>query len=286
MRQLLPDHARESRQTLIDILRREGPLDSISAAALVLGTETVPDSIAESVLALVVDGDTRFGRDSDGLLFYHGEDAQSEILSRDYVVLDVETTGSKPPGDRITELGAVRISGGEVVDEFVTLINPECEIPLDVVRVTGITDDMVEYEPTALDVIPRFAGWLGNSMVIAHNAWFDRSFMDAAWIEIFGDPTPNTWICSLRFARSLYPDFKRHRLTALCDVFGIDPGTHHRAGSDARATAYVFLRAVDDLAARGITTMAGLLSHTAPIPYRPDKSRNGIRHLVSGGKSG
>jgi len=272
MQSNLPDHIQESRARLIGALRRAGTLATEEAAAVALGLERVPAGIAGSLLDVIVRGDLRFQRDADGR--WRFMDGGGALRDQQFVVLDVETTGGHAPADRIIDLGAVRVTGGCARDEFVALINPERQIPRDITRLTGITTAMVADKPTALELLPSFADWLGNAIIVAHNAPFDRFFVDAHWREVFGEPTSNTWLCSVRVARKLYPEIQSRSLEPLCAALGIDAGPFHRAGNDARATARVFLRELDDLAARGITDVAGLFALVSPTRLRsPRRTR-------------
>ena len=279
MRPVLADHAHEARKRVIDALETCGRVSVREAAGLVLSSAAVPEALARSVVGSLFDGDARVRIIDDGWLELLEAPAEEILLDLDYVVLDVETTGGRAPADRITELGAVRLSRGEIAGEFVALINPEREIPLDIIRTTGITNEMVADKPTALQVMPSFAEWLGDSIVVAHNAWFDRSFVDHAWLEVFGEPTPNTWLCSVKISRKVYAHLKSRSLGPLCEALGISYGTLHRAGEDARATAQMFRRMLDDLAAQGVRTMDDLLKMTKPVPYKPG---TGSRHTVGG----
>ena len=278
MRPRLPDFAFEAKQRLIRLLKEEGPCTTGEAVAVLFSTERVPESLAPSLLEVIVRADRRFEQDPDGLWHYREPENPESLRDHDFVVLDVETTGGQPPADRITELGAVRLRGGEVVDEFCTLVNPEREIPLDIVRLTGITNEMVADQPTALEVLPRFAEWLGEATIVAHNAAFDRRFVDAHWEDIFGEPTTNTWICSVRLARKLYPELRSRSLGPLCRALGIPVAALHRAGNDARATALVFLRELDDLASKGITDWEGLTTLVRPVSRRRQSASRRLRY--------
>lgn len=264
MKQGLPDFAYQARATLIDALKRRGPLSAVDAVRLILSADNVPEALAPSLLETIVGDDRRIRRSDSGLWEYIEPESANGLRTVDFVVVDVETTGGKPPADRITELGAARVQGGEIVDEFVSLVDPEREIPLNVQRVTGITDTMVRGKPTAAEILPAFREWIGGAVMVAHNAQFDRFFIDTHFTEVFGHPTENTWLCSVRLARKLYPDLKSKSLGPLCVSLGIPMGTLHRAGDDARATAHVLIRALDDLGGHGIADLDGLFGFVSP----------------------
>lgn len=269
----LPDFAHEAKQRLMELLAEDGPKTTAEAAAVLFRSDNVPESLARSLLDVIIKGDQRFVQDEAGLWHFRTAAGPASLLERDFVVLDVETTGGQPPADRITELGAVRVRRGIVLDEFCTLINPERTIPADITRLTGITNEMVADKPTALDVLPSFREWLVEATIVAHNAPFDRRFVDAQWREVFGEPMPNPWLCSVRIARRLYPHLRSRSLGPLCRALGIPAAGLHRAGNDARATAQVFLRELDDLAGRGITEWEGLVDLVRLVrPQRPRRS--------------
>lgn len=269
----VPDFPHEARARLAKFLSERGVCASVEAASHVFGAKTMPDSLATALLEALTRGDERFIQDSVGDWTLRSAPSQGALRDGDFVVLDVETTGFQPPAHRITELGAVRIRGGQKQDEFCSLINPEREIPLDITRLTGISNSMVAGKPTALQLFPEFADWLGDSVIVAHNAPFDRGFVDTQWREVFGMPTGNRWLCSVRIARLLYPEFRSRSLGALCQQLGIAIGRAHRAGDDARATAEVFLRELDDLAARGVSDWETLDSLLTPTRKASARSR-------------
>jgi DNA polymerase III subunit epsilon len=167
-----------------------------------------------------------------------------------YVVFDIETTGSSATkGGAITELGALKLVRGEIVEEFSTLVNPGRRIEPFVVRLTGITDRMVAEAPTITEMMPRFEEFIEGAVLVGHNVHFDCSFVTAAR---GGVPLENPILDTLKLARSLAPGLKRYRLSSLASDFGVRQVPNHRALSDAAATAGVFLKLVKLLAAAGI----------------------------------
>lgn len=157
-----------------------------------------------------------------------------------YVVFDVETTGaSAGKGGGITEIGALKLWGGQVVEEFSSLVNPGRPIDPFVVRLTGITDRMVAGAPPISEVMPRFEEFVEGSVVVGHNVQFDCGFVAAAR---GGVPLPNPVLDTLKLARSLVPGLRRYRLSALVNHFGIRQAPNHRALADASATTEVFRR--------------------------------------------
>lgn len=159
-----------------------------------------------------------------------------------FVVVDLETTGTTPSTDAITEIGAVKMVDGKVTEKFSTMINPERRIPEDVVALTGITDDMVKDAPVFAKVAGDLYKFCFGSVIIAHNLSFDYTF-----IKNFSKPCSyaynNHGIDTLAFARRLFPEMSNHKLNTVCEKFGIE-FLHHRAYSDAFATAQMFIEMV------------------------------------------
>ncbi len=160
---------------------------------------------------------------------------------QDYVVVDIETTGSDPGRHRITEIGAVRVRGGEIVDEWSTLVHPGRRIPGFIVRLTGITDEMVAEAPSFDEVAAGFRDFLGDAVFVAHRASFDHGFLKAEFARL-GERLGGPVLCTVVEARRHFPGLPSYGLAALCRHFEIPLETHHRALCDARATAAVLLK--------------------------------------------
>ena len=153
-----------------------------------------------------------------------------------YVVVDVETTGGRAGLHRVTEIGAVKMQGGEIIDEWSSLINPQRSIPPNITRITGINEQMVANAPIFAEVADSFAEFMGDAVFAAHNVNFDYGFISTEFQMIdrkFSHPK----ICTCSSMRKLYPGHKSYGLKNLCDVFEIDLKSHHRALCDAKAAA-------------------------------------------------
>jgi len=153
-----------------------------------------------------------------------------------YVVVDVETTGGRPGLHRVTEIGAVKIQGGEVIDEWSSLINPQRSIPPNITRLTGITQEMVTDAPIFVEVVDSFEAFMGDAIFAAHNVNFDYGFISAEFQMVdrrFRHPK----ICTCASMRKLYPGHASYSLKNLCRDFRIDLSSHHRALCDAKAAA-------------------------------------------------
>ncbi len=177
----------------------------------------------------------------------------SQPLDGEYIVFDVETTGLSASTERLTEIGAVRLRGGQVADSFCTFVNPERAIPLEITKLTGITDDMVKDAPEEAEALQAFLDFCGGcNILIAHNAPFDISFMRAA-ARRCGKPFDYSYIDTVPMARVLVPQLKRHRLNHLADHFGLGGFTYHRASDDATVLAKIFLKLLELAAPLGVT---------------------------------
>jgi DNA polymerase-3 subunit epsilon len=164
------------------------------------------------------------------------------------VVLDFETTGMSPPrGDRAIEVGAVRIVDERIVDRFQSLMDPGRRISRFIEQYTGITPAMVRDAPPAAEVMAAFADFIGDCPLVAHNAAFDRRFLDAEF-ERIGCVRRQEFTCSLRVARRLYPEAPNHKLGTLVRYKQLPTdGRFHRALADAEMTAHLWLRMGRDL---------------------------------------
>lgn len=224
---------------------------------------------AERILESLLKNDTRFEKLETGFWkILKTQDGQQNLVrfhDRTYVVLDFETTGSAPPKDRITEIGAVKIENGEFVDTFETLVNPEKKIPYNVQRVVGITNEMVKDAPKIEEVLPSFLEWIGeDSVLVAHNSDFDLMFLDFEVENLTGEVLANDSLCTLRIARKLLRGLKQKGLFAISEHFGIQL-KHHRALEDATATAKILLKFFEMLPNAKIYDYHTLVDFQKPI---------------------
>jgi DNA polymerase III epsilon subunit family exonuclease len=159
------------------------------------------------------------------------------------VVFDVETTGTSiKSGDRVIEIGAVAVEGKTIVDEFHSLIDTSQPINPFAFRVHGITKEMLDGQPTANKVIPKFKKFIKNSILVAHNASFDMRFMQNEFSR-HNLKLNNMCLCTLKLGRAFYPEIEAHDLLTLYREFYFKPpGRLHRALEDARATAKIWIK--------------------------------------------
>jgi DNA polymerase III subunit epsilon len=171
------------------------------------------------------------------------------VFERPIVMLDFETTGLSPDmGDRITEVAALRIVGGEITERYVSLVNCGVRIPAFITGLTGITQDMVDAAPPNSRVMPELLDFIGGDMLSAHNASFDEKFLKAEGWRI-GRPTGHAGlVCSLKLSRRLFPGLPSYKLGNLSSGLGIAfRGAAHRAEADAEVAAEVLLHAARHL---------------------------------------
>ena len=164
------------------------------------------------------------------------------------IILDFETTGLSPNcGDRTIEAGAVVVEGGEIVDRFQSLMNPGMRVSSFIESYTGITNKMLSNAPPIAEVMTNLAKFIGRYHLVAHNASFDRRFLDAEFARL-GYSRRQEVACSMLLARRIYPEAPCHTLETLVRYKKLQTtGIHHRALADAEMTAHLWLSLVRDL---------------------------------------
>ena len=163
-----------------------------------------------------------------------------ESFDDEYVVFDIETTGFSSKNDKIIEIGAVKLKNGEIVDTFSTFVDPKVNIPYKITELTSITQNMVNGEPTIEEVLPKFMDFVGDSVLVAHNASFDVGFIKKNLRDV-GKTLKNPVMDTVPLARYLYPDLKKVKLNLVAKHLGISLENHHRAVDDAKATAEILV---------------------------------------------
>lgn len=172
------------------------------------------------------------------------------LCSMSFAVVDVETTGGRPPGDRIMEIAAVVVRDGRIADTFETLVNPERPIPPFVSRMTRISWDMVKQAPTFSSIAPELVRRLEGSVFVAHNAAFDWKFVAHELNRATGERLFGPRLCTVRLARSILPHISRRSLDHVARYYGVEIRNRHRAGGDATATARCLIRMLQDAHSR------------------------------------
>ena len=180
---------------------------------------------------------------------------KGQDLHTTYCVLDLETTGLSFRTEKITEIGIMKMNEkGEVIDEFECFVNPEKPIPQRVVEVTNITDDMVKDAETIDKVLPKVLEFVGDSVIVAHNADFDVGFLKYNAKQL-GLSLDNTYLDTLRLAKDLFPDYKKYKLGIIAEKLGIEVIVAHRALDDVDTTVKVFRVMLDMLDKKGAKTI-------------------------------
>lgn len=177
------------------------------------------------------------------------------LRALEYVVVDVETTGSGyMHGHRITEIAAIRVNGrGEVMGEFESLVNPDRPIPAIVSALTNITYDMVKEAPRFWEIAPRVYDLLDGAVFVAHNVQFDWAFVTEEMRRASAPVLDSRTLCTVRLARKVVPEVTSRSLDALQYFFNVDNQARHRAYGDALATTTIFRRLLDRLEEREVS---------------------------------
>ncbi|RHQ56828.1 PolC-type DNA polymerase III [Dorea sp. AF24-7LB] len=198
---------------------------------------------------------------------------KGQSLNGTYVVFDLETTGFSSIKDKIIEIGAVKVENGVITDKFSTFVNPKVPIPFEITNLTGITDDMVMEAPDIETILPQFLEFVGDAVLVAHNASFDVSFIEQNCR--YQDITPDfTSVDTVAMARILLPTLSKFKLNVVANALHISLENHHRAVDDAGATAEIFVKFVEMLRARNIKTLTKLNQFGA-------QNKDAIRKLPS-----
>jgi DNA polymerase III subunit epsilon len=166
-------------------------------------------------------------------------------------VIDFETTGLSPnQGARATEVAIVKVVDGEIVDKFQSLINPNQTIPLKIITLTGITQEMVDSAPSSKSVMLKIKKFVGNATLFAHNASFDQKFLENE-MSLAGLTSANQFLCTIKIAKKIYPRSPRYALGSLLEYADIPlAGNLHRALADATATALLLVKMQSDIQAK------------------------------------
>ncbi len=190
-------------------------------------------------------------------------------LSEDaYIVFDLETTGlSAREGDSIIEIGAVKLENGEITDKFDELIDPGKKLDPKISEITNITDDMLKGKPSEKEMVMKFMNWCGNLPLVAHNARFDLSFLEMAFLKYDLGRVKNTVIDTLGLSRYLESHERYHNLATLVKRYNIvwDEDKHHRADYDSEGTALIFYKMLKKLELNDINNLSDLTKYRAIV---------------------
>lgn len=168
-----------------------------------------------------------------------------------YCIVDIETTGNGIKGNKITEISIFKFDGQQIVDEFTSLVNPECEIPAFITGLTGIDNDLVRDAPTLSEIAPKIIRILTDSIFVAHSVNFDYNVIKNQLQEI-GHSFVRKKLCTVRLARSVFPGYQSYSLGKLCSSLNIPLVDRHRARGDAHATVLLFQKILNSPESTGI----------------------------------
>lgn len=230
-----------------------GKADVVTVVEVVMHIRGANPDMALKILSDVVDKDPRLRITGTDVELTEEAFRVYRLEESSFVVFDLETTGAKAPPCRITEIGAFRVTDGEIREKYHTLVNPETPIPEFISQLTGITDAMVADAPTFNDIIGDFLGFIGDSVLVAHNSQFDMRFLNHEIGLVHEDyKVANPNLCTVQLSRKLVPNIENHRLNTVAAHYSIPLKNHHRASDDARATAEIFINLLNDLKTLGV----------------------------------
>jgi DNA polymerase-3 subunit epsilon len=268
-----------------------GPADVVALIGHVCSLPGAPRIVAEHMAHAMFAGRPQFVRHGDGRWMLadvlpkpyaattrrsraHSPGADDQLNGLSYVVVDTETTGGASwLGDRITEIAAVVVRGGEIIEVFETLVNPRRSIPPFVTRLTNITWDMVKDAPTFDRVAPDVMRVLEGNVFVAHNAAFDWRFITNELSRSTGRQLNGRRLCTVKIARKVLPQLQRRSLDHVARYYGVEIQNRHRAAGDAIATAKCLIRMMSDLQDRGCATWSELQTLLRTPPGRRKKRR-------------
>ena len=188
--------------------------------------------------------------DDEALMITNPKD--KKIDEEEFVVFDIETTGLNSHTNKIIEIGAVKIKSGRIIDRYSQLINPGISIPYHITEITSITNEQVANQPKIDEVIGKFVDFIGDAVLVAHNAPFDMGFIKRDIKEYLNIDLESSVIDTLQMARDLFPDFKKYGLGDLNKSLGLALEKHHRAVDDSQATANMFIIFLEKYKEKGI----------------------------------
>ena len=221
-------------------------------------SKPAPD-LARTLISDLIQTDPRLKLTDDFVELIESNVERRKFSETEFVVFDLETTGAKVPPCRITEIGAFKIQNGKITDKFETLINPETFIPPFIVNLTGINNQMVKNAPRFWDVAEDFLDFIGDSVLVAHNASFDLRFLNHEIGRIYRDyRVGNPHICTVKLSRKLLPNIANHRLHTVAEHYSIFIKNRHRAAGDALATAEVFVNFLEMMETIGVDDLASI----------------------------
>jgi exonuclease, DNA polymerase III, epsilon subunit family len=238
-----------------------GRASAVKIVDFVMKISKPEPSLAKMLVSDLVERDPRLQLSDDMVeLVGDGFNAR-DLVDTEFVVFDLETTGAKSPPCRITEIGAYRVKNGEITGEFQTLVNPESSIPPFITSLTGISEAMVSDAPRFYEIAHDFLEFIGDAVLVAHNAPFDMGFLNYEIGRIYEDyRVANPCLCTVQLSRRLLPHIENHKLKTVAEYYSISLVNHHRAGEDALATAQIFVNLLTEMVSNGVRDLATVRS--------------------------
>ena len=215
--------------------------------------------------------------DVDDRIAVHGE--QNMPLGGEFVAFDLETTGLSSVRDAITEIGAVILRGGEVVDTFQSFVNPKRRLDPKNIELTGITDAMLVDAPEIAQALPEFLKFCAGRPMVAHNADFDVGFLTAA-CEKLNIPFEPTYIDTLVLSQNLMPQLSKHKLDIVADALSLPKFNHHRASDDALTCGYLYLRFAKMMEEKGVADLSGVNECMAKLRSGGHITDRRTKHII------
>src|SRR5438067_5847416 len=243
---------------------RRGPVVAEEAARRLFAIRQAPVALARTLLAEVVAADARLAWNGDAVALAQPLGADLLLEHATYVVVDLETTGLRPGSSQICEIGAVKIEGLEIADEFATLVDPRVPLGATITAITGLTDQQLRGAPVTGVAVRRFLAFAGDAVLVAHNARFDLAFLDRETERLTGSRLAAPVVDTVALARRVLTGrVPRASLAQLSYFFGTSVTPCHRALPDAQATAEVLLALIGLAQERGARTVADLVALAA-----------------------
>ena len=218
-----------------------------------------------------------FVNNIDDRIAIHGH--QDIGFSDEIVCFDIETTGLKVTQEAITEIGAVRLRNGEIVETFQTFVDPERRLTPEIIGLTGITDDMLRGAPKLKDALTAFLAFAGDAPLAAHNAEFDISFIRSGCRKC-GIPFEPTYIDTLILAQNLLPGLGKYKLDIVAEHLQLPQFNHHRASDDAVPVAQMLTKFLPMLAERGVTRLQQINNEMLKLRPLGSKSNRFPKHII------
>ena len=241
--------------------------------------QSFPDAwhTGEGKIKLLYGCEGYFLNNIDDRICVHGP--QDGDFSTEICCFDIETTGLKVAHDAITEIGAVILKDGEIVDTFQTFVDPERRLSPEIIGLTGITDDMLRGAPKLEDALHAFLAFAGGRPLAAHNAEFDISFIRAGCKKC-GIPFEPTYLDSLIFAQNLLPELGKYKLDIVADHLQLPQFNHHRASDDAVPVAQMLAKFFVMLEERGVTRLQQINDEMTKLRPLGVKRNRFPKHII------